>query len=119
VRVAISVLDCLKGVWEDVCGRAGLLEAVRKNISFYANGCIAIVQAVVQGKADVAFGWSSFAHLDPGIRILALPSEQSISRGTGIGLLSFSRQPRAATAFMDFLTTPPARDCYRRFGWEV
>ena len=26
VRVAVSVIDCLKGAWEDICGRAGLVE---------------------------------------------------------------------------------------------
>ena len=120
VRVAVSVLDCLKGLWEDICGRAGLIDPVRKNISFYANGCIAIVEAVAQEKADVAFGWSAFHHLEPGrIRILPLPPEQSVSRGTGIAMLKFARQPQAAVRFMDFLTTPAARAFYLELGWEL
>jgi accessory colonization factor AcfC len=120
VRVGVSVLDCLKGAWEDVCGRAGILDAVRKNISFYANGCIAIVESVAQGKVDVAFGWASFTHLEGGrIKIMPLPNDQAICRGTCIGMLRFCRQPEAARRFMDFLTTPPARACYRQFGWEA
>ena len=116
----MSVLDCLKGLWEDVCGRAGLIDPVRKNIAFYANGCVAIIEAVAQGRADAAVGWSAFGHLEPDrIRILPLPPDQSVFRGTGIGLLKFSRQPQAAGRFMDFLVTPEARACYVALGWEL
>jgi accessory colonization factor AcfC len=78
------------------------------------------VEAIAQERADVAVGWSAFGHLEPGrIQILPLPPEHSVSRGTGIALLKFSRQPKAATQFMDFLTTPAARACYVEFGWEL
>lgn len=120
VRVAVSVLDCLRGLYEDICSRAGLLEPVRKNISFYANGCIAIVEAVAQGKVDAAIGWSAFKHLEPGrIEILPLPREQSVSRGTGIAMLKFVRDEQAAVQFMDFLVTPRARAFYLELGWEL
>jgi len=120
VRVAISVLDCLKGLWEDVAARLGLLEAIGRNITYHANGCIAIVEAVAQGLVDAAFGWAAFEHLAPGrIEIVPLPPEQQVWRGTGIGLTSFASQPEAATQFMDFLTTPEARECYVRYGWVL
>ncbi len=120
VRVGISVIDCCKGMWEDVTARAGLLEAIRPNITFHANGCVAIVEAVVQRKVDVAFGWSAFAHLAPGrIEIIELPRDQYVLRGTCVGLLSFSKNPDAATKLMDFLTTPAARACYAKYGWVV
>jgi len=120
VRVGISVLDCLKGLWEDVAARLGLVEAVRRNVAFHANGCIAIVEAVATGRVDAAFGWSAFAHLAPGrIEVVELPPEQQVFRGTGVGLLSFARQPPAAERFMEFLTTPAARACYGRYGWVV
>jgi accessory colonization factor AcfC len=120
VRVGISVLDCLKGLWEDVAARLGLVEGVRRNITFRANGCIAIVEAVAGGKVDAALGWSAFAHLAPGrIEIVELPEPQQVLRGTGVGLLAFARQPEAARRFMDFLATPAARACYERYGWVV
>jgi accessory colonization factor AcfC len=118
VRVAVSVLDCLKGLWEDLCGRAGLLDPVRRNISFYANGCIAIVEAVARHKADAAFGWTAFQHLAEGrIRVIPLPDAQSLARATSIGMLAACRQPDAAARFMDFLTTPEARAAYVKYGW--
>ncbi len=120
VRIAVSVIDCLKGLWEDICARLGLLEEVRRNIAFHANGCVAIVEAVAQGKVDAAFGWTAFKHLDPErLDVVELPREQQVLRGTGVGLLSFARQPEAAEEFMDFLTSPQARACYEQYGWVV
>jgi accessory colonization factor AcfC len=120
VRVAISVIDCLKGLWEDICGRVGLLDAVRRNISYRANGCIAIVEAVAQRKVDAAFGWTAFEHLAPGrIEAVRLLENTRIYRGTGIGLLKFSTQAEAAREFMDFLTTPEARAFYQELGWVL
>jgi molybdate transport system substrate-binding protein len=120
VRIAVSVLDCLKGLWEDITARLGLMDEIRRNITFYANGCIAIVEAVAEGKVDAAFGWTAFGHLEAErIDVVAMPPEQQIYRGTGVGLLSFSRNPEGATKFMDFLTTPEARAFYEEFGWVI
>jgi len=118
VRVAISVLDCLKGLWEDITARLGLLEPIRRNITFHANGCIAIVEAVADGRVDAAFGWTAFQHLAPGrIEVVELPESQQILRGTGVGLLSFSKEPEAAKQFMNFLASPESRAFYEEHGW--
>ena len=118
LRLGVSVIDCLKGLWEDACGRAGLVEPVRRNISYRANGCIAIVEAVAAGEVDVAFGWTAFRHLAPGrIEVMELPEEVQVKRGTGVALLEFSRRPEEAERFMDFLVTPEVRAFYREYGW--
>ncbi len=120
MRVAISVIDCLKGLWEDICGRLGLVEQVRHNISYYANGCIAIVEAVATGQVDAAFGWTAFRHLEPDrIEAIEIPREQQVMRGTCVGMLSFARQPAQAEQFMDFLASPESRRFYREYGWVV
>jgi accessory colonization factor AcfC len=120
VRVGVSVLDCLKGLWEDISGRLGLVSKIRKNISYYANGCIAIVEAAATGEFDAAFGWTAFQHLEPGrIEVIELPKEQQVLRGTGVGMLSFAKNIESARKFMDFLTTPEARAFYEEFGWVV
>ena len=118
VRVAVSVLDCLKGLWEDVTARLGLAEAVRRNIVFHANGCVAIVEAVAQRKVDAAIGWSSFAHLAPGrLDVIETPPAQQVFRGTGVALLSTATNIEGARRLMDFLVTPEARACYEKYGW--
>jgi molybdate transport system substrate-binding protein len=120
VRVGISVIDCLKGLWEDVTGRVGLSDEVRRNITFYASGCVAIVEAVAEGLVDVAFAWTAFEHLGEGrIETVDLPPEQQVYRGTGISMLQFTKQPDRARAFMDFLTTPEARACYEKYHWVL
>lgn len=120
VRVGVSVLDCLKGLWEDISGRLGLVNKIRKNITYYANGCIAIVEAAAEGQFDAAFGWSAFQHLEPGrIKVIELPKEQQVLRGTGVGMLSFAKNVDNARQFMDFLTTPESRAFYQEFGWVL
>jgi molybdate transport system substrate-binding protein len=120
VRVGVSVIDCLKGLWEDISGRLGLLDQIRKNISYYANGCIAIVEAVATNQVDAAFGWTAFKHLEPErIEVIEMPEEQQVLRGTGVGMLSFAKEIEAARRFMDFLTSGEAREFYSQYGWVV
>ncbi len=120
VRVGISVIDCLKGLWEDITVRLGLFEQICRNITFRANGCIAIVEAVAQGMVDAAFCWSAFAHLEPErIKVIELPENQQILRGTSVAMLAFSKEPEAAKQFMEFLTSPQARACYQEYGWVL
>lgn len=120
VRVAISLLDCLKGLWEDICGRLGLLDKIRPNIMYRANGCVAIVEAIATSEADVAFGWTAFKHLEPEqIEVIELPKEQQILRGTGVGMLSFVKETERATRFMDFLASSESHAFYKEYGWEI
>lgn len=120
VRVGVSVIDCLKGLWEDISGRLGLLDKIRRNICYYANGCISIVEAVATNEIDAAFGWTAFKHLEPErIEIVEMPKEQQVSRGTGVGMLSFAKDSQIATQFMDFLASPQARRFYEEYGWSI
>ena len=120
VRVGVSVIDCLKGLWEDISGRLGLLDKIQRNISYYANGCIAIVEAVVTSQVGAAFGWKAFKHLEPErIEIIEMPEAQQVSRGTGVGMLSFAKQTEVAMQFMDFLASPESRQFYKEYGWSI
>jgi len=103
------------------CQRAiGLLDKIRENICYYANGCIAIVEAVATGEVDAAFGWTAFQHLEPErIETIEMPEAQQVSRGTGVGMLSFAKQTEVATQFMDFLASPESRQFYKEYGWSI
>ncbi|MHC4546914.1 MAG: substrate-binding domain-containing protein [Planctomycetota bacterium] len=104
VRIGVSVIDCLKGLWEDISGRLGLLDKIRKNICYYANGCIG----------------TAFQHLEPDrIETIEMPQEQQVLRGTGVGLLSFAKETEAAKQFMDFLAGPQSREFYKEYGWVI
>jgi accessory colonization factor AcfC len=120
VRVGVSVIDCLKGLWEDISGRLGLLDKIRQNICYYANGCIAIVEAVASGEVDAAFGWTAFQHLEPKrIKVIEMPKAQQVLRGTCVGMLSFAKEPNLAKQFMDFLASSEAQKFYEEYGWFV
>ncbi len=120
VRLGVSVIDCLRGLWEDICGRLNLLDKIRQNISYYANGCIAIVEAVATNEIDAAFGWTAFQHLEPErIEVIEIPKEQQVLRGTGVGLLSFSKEPELAKQFMNFLASSDSRQFYKEYGWVI
>jgi accessory colonization factor AcfC len=120
VRIAVSVIDCLKGLWEDVCGRLGLVEPIRNNVCYYANGCVAIVEAVATGQVDAAFGWTAFRHLEADrIEVIEMPKDQQVARGTCVGMLSFARQPDLAERFMNFLASSESRRFYKEYGWIV
>ena len=120
VRVGVSVIDCLKGLWEDVSGRVGLTAEIRENITFYASGCVAIVEAVAEGIVDAAIGWTAFGHMDDErLEVIRLPEAQRIYRGTGVGMLKFCKETERAQKFMDFLVTPESRACYEKFGWVL
>ena len=96
------------------------MDKIRQNISYYANGCIAIVEAVATNEIDAAFGWTAFQHLEPErIEVIEIPKEQQVLRGTGVGLLSFSKEPEAAKKFMDFLASPDSRNYYKEYGWTI
>ena len=93
---------------------------VGRNIAFHASGCVAIVEAVCEGLVDAAFGWTSFEHLGDGrLEIVPLPRDRRIYRGTGIGMLEFTKQPDHARQFMHFLTTPRAGACYAKYNWVL
>jgi len=69
---------------------------------------------------DAAFAWTAFEHLEPErIEIIEMPKEQQVLRGTGVGLLSFSKEPEAAKQFMDFLASSQSRKFYKEYGWVI
>ena len=120
MRIGVSVIDCLKGLWEDFSGRLGLLDKIRQNICYYANGCIAIVEAVATNEIDAAFGWTAFQHLEPKrIEVIELPKEQQVLRGTAVGMLYFAKDKEAAKQFMDFLASAESRKFYLEYGWVM
>ena len=99
LRIGISTIDCLRGVWEDVCGRAGCIHQVSPNISARVTGCMAIIRAVTVGEVDAAFGWSSFAYGNPRVACVRLPPAYRIYRATAAAVLQDAVDPAGAASF--------------------
>ncbi len=60
VGVGIAVGGCLKGVWDDICSKAGLIEEIRPHIVEHADACGSLMGLIHSGKVDVVFGWNAF-----------------------------------------------------------
>jgi tungstate transport system substrate-binding protein len=54
-------------------------------------------------QVDTAWVWTTFKDLEPDrIEVVELPKDQQMLRGTGVGMLSFAEDSKAAKKFMDF-----------------
>lgn len=120
VTISISISGCLMGVWDDITAQAGITDAVRRNITVFADGCGHLIRTINLKEVDVAFGWNVFAIMNPGtIQAVELPRELQIRRSTTAGIFTFATKKTQAEAFLTFLRTSEARAVYRRYGWEL
>ncbi len=118
VRVGIATEGCLKGVWDDVASRAGLVDSIRKNIVYRADSCGSVMALVNTQKADAIFGWSAFAKLWPlSSEAVELLPEHQIFRSTVIAVVRSSKNKEAAKELIDFLASSEADEPYASLGW--
>ena len=118
LRVGVSVIDCLKGVWEDVCGRARIVGKMRANITTHLTGCVAITQAVIDGKIDAGFGWTTFKTLGRGeLDLVTLPPELRVYRSTSAAVMRQSANREQAEDFIGFLASETGKAIYEKHGW--
>jgi len=118
VRVGIATEGCLKGIWDEVAGSAGLTDAVRKNIIYRADSCGSVMALVNTGKADAIFGWSAFAKLWPqSSEAVELRNEHQIFRSTVIGVVRSSANKKEARELIEFLASSEVDVLYTALGW--
>ncbi|MBI2894685.1 MAG: substrate-binding domain-containing protein [Deltaproteobacteria bacterium] len=116
-RIAVSTIDCLRGMWEDVCGRADLIDEVGQNVTLRVAGCMALCDAIVRGRVDAAFGWSSFACLHSRIVAVELPAELRVRRRTVGAVLRGAQDAVAAIGLVDFMASDRGRAVFLDHGW--
>ncbi|MBM3268808.1 MAG: substrate-binding domain-containing protein [Candidatus Sericytochromatia bacterium] len=117
IRIAISTIDCMRAVWEDVAGRAGLIEEVRANLTHKVTGCIAFMDVIARKKVDAGIGWSSFARMNPGLVAIDLPPELRVYRSTCITILERCQDVAAAEAFVAYLLAEQGQATFAGLGW--
>jgi len=115
--VGVSTVDCLRGVWEDVCGRAGCISAVMRNVQVRVPGCMAIIRALSRGEVDAAFGWTAFVHIDPQLQVVPLSDDVRVVRSTAAAILRRCEEPTAAARFLDYLCSPEGQQQFASHGW--
>jgi accessory colonization factor AcfC len=118
VKIGIAVEGCLKGVWDDVASKAGIVDAVRKNIVRHADACGTLMGLIHAGEVDAVFGWNAFKNIWPETcDAIELPPDLQVFRSTAIGILSCTKNLELSQKFIDFLVSDPVRRIYSEYGW--
>ncbi len=118
VRVGIAVGGCLKGVWDDVCSKAGIIDAVRANIVEHADACGTLMGLMHSNKADVVFGWNAFKNIWPDTcDAVELPRDLQVFRSTAAQIVSYTRDEALSRKFIDYLVSTEGQRIYDEHGW--
>lgn len=118
MRVGTATGGCLKGIWDDICSKAGLTEAIRPNIVEHADACGSLMALIHQGKVDAVFGWNAFKNIWPDTcEAVELPRELQVFRSTVAQIIIYTENEELSRELIDFLASPEGRSIYRENGW--
>ncbi len=117
-RVGTATGGCLKGVWDDVCSKAGLTERIRPNIVEHADACGSLMALIHQDKADAVFGWNAFKNVWPDTcEVVEMPRELQVFRSTAAQVVTYTRDSELSKRFIEYLISPEGRRIYSENGW--
>ncbi|MDA8116768.1 MAG: molybdate ABC transporter substrate-binding protein [Actinomycetota bacterium] len=93
--------------------------ALRKNLINYTASCEKTATAISLKQADAVIGWSVFEHWDPDrIETVRLEFDQIPRVGyIPIAVSKFSKDRKAAQAFIDFLLSPEGRAIFTKYQY--
>lgn len=107
------------GLWEDIAGRLGRLEdikKVRENIVAYEQGSGAAFKAFQEMKADAWITWNDWAVANPGkTDVVAIEPERRIYRD--FNLVISAKADAGAKKFADWLNTEEGAKFFLEEGW--
>lgn len=120
VALAKAGAVCLGDVAEEILAGAGLLDEVRKNVLTYAGSCEQTQQLVQLGEVDAIIGWDSFKAWAPDkIDLVPIPPEHLRVRNVPAAVSAYSKQQKAAAAFISFLTSKQGKAIFAKYGYAV
>ena len=118
IRVGTATGGCLKGVWDDICSKAGLTERIRPNIVQHADACGTLMGHIHSGRVDAVFGWNAFKNIWPDTcEAVELPRDLQVFRSTAVQVITYTRNLSLSQRFIDFLTSPEGKRIYAEKGW--
>ncbi len=118
VKIGVAVDGCLKGVWDDIASKAGLVDQIRKNITHHADACGSLMALIHSKKVDAIFGWNAFQGVWPDTcEAIELPADLQVFRSTAVGILSFTQNKALSEKLLDYLVTPEIKKIYEGYGW--
>lgn len=94
-------------------------EQLKANIKNYTGSCEQTATAISLKLADAVVGWRVFQYWDPE-RIETIPLPKEIIPRIGyipIAISKFSKQPKLAQQFIDFVTGPDGQAIYAKYNY--
>ncbi|KKB64643.1 ABC transporter substrate-binding protein [Robbsia andropogonis] len=110
------------GVWEDVAGRTGDIQAVkmlRQNIVSYAgNSAVACKTWIDQPDIDVWLIWNIWQVANPKLAdVVPIEARYAIYRDAGVAVTKRGTANPASAQFVDFLKSPDGAKIFAHWGW--
>ena len=111
------------GAWEDMAGRKGSIDTVRKfrsNIVSYANNS-AEARTTWMGKPDIDVWliWNIWQVANPKLAdVVPIEPDYAIYRDTGVGLTTQGVAKPIAKQFVKFLQSDEGSRIFKKWGWQ-
>ncbi len=123
IRVGIAAPGsvCLGDVAMEILDRAGLKDAVGKNIVMHAKDCSDLASQIKLGTLDAIIGWDVFAYWYPDTPMdnISIPPDVLRVRHIPAAISVFARDKKEAQRFVDFLASNIGKACYTKCGYSV
>jgi accessory colonization factor AcfC len=117
-RIGTATGGCLKGIWDDICSKAGIIEQIRPNITEHADACGSLMALIHQDKVDAVFGWNAFKNIWPDTcEAVELPRDLQVYRSTAAQVVTYTKNRSLAEELVGFLVSPEGRRIYSSYGW--
>jgi len=118
IRIGTATGGCLKGIWDDICSKAGITEQIRTNIVEHADACGSLMSLIHQDKVDAVFGWNAFKNIWPDTcEAVELPRDLQVYRSTAAQVVTYTKNRSLAEELVGFLVSPEGRRIYSSYGW--
>lgn len=100
--------------------KAGVQEAVKKNVIYNALNVIELANAVKLRAIDAAIVWNATAYLVRNdVEIIKIPKEYSVYTPIPAGVLKSSQEIDLAKKFLDFLSSKKGESIFQKHGYSA
>lgn len=105
---------------EAILNHLGITEAVYQNVAYFTTDSHRIYSAIQKGDADVSLNWYAtmqWPEQKPYVEAILLPESLVKPKRLELNLLSFSRNPTLAKAFMAYATSEHGLQVFTDYGF--
>ncbi|MGQ9730548.1 MAG: molybdate ABC transporter substrate-binding protein [Candidatus Zipacnadales bacterium] len=101
-----------------VLSKAGLWEAVQKNVTMNALNVIELANSVKLDGLDAAIVWNATARLvENDVNIIPIDPQYTYRSIISLGTLKFSRHSAQAQLFLNFVSSAEGQEIFRKHGY--